>query len=173
MSNACAIDLSSGLVYSKLMDRLQKGFVPILVVLGILVLVLLAAGAYYIGKSNSSQTTAPSQFAQPPSSSPTNSPQTTESLTKELLGTAAIREELARLGKDFTFSIDKIHKNNIVEGSLFMPGRGGAAFWLYKDQGVWKKLYQGQQSPPCKSLEDLHIEAGINCIDGVNYRITK
>lgn len=64
------------------------------------------------------------------------------------------------------FGIKKIHKNNIVEGSIFgTAGGGGYALWLHKTNNEWEKVYSGQEQPECNLLEELKVGPGVDCYD--------
>ncbi len=83
-----------------------------------------------------------------------------------------------------SFTIRTIHKNNIVESEIHYDPGNGHSLWLYKKDGVWTQLYEGQQEPECNLLESQGIESGVNCVDttrkdvcgnngGCYYRTTK
>lgn len=53
---------------------------------------------------------------------------------------------------------------NIIEGNIINDALDKHIFWLQKKNGIWEKLYEGQDLPSCNFLENLQI-AGAHCID--------
>lgn len=56
-----------------------------------------------------------------------------------------------------------VFKNDIVYTNVSYCS--GHALWLQKVNNEWKKIYTGQQAPPCSLIENLKIESGVDCLD--------
>lgn len=101
-----------------------------------------------------------------------------DALYDELLPSNEVKERVAQfspitLGDDSiktkpesVFGIKKIHKNNVLETSIFgTTGGGGYALWLHKTNNGWEKVYSGQEHPDCNLLEELKVGSGVDCYD--------
>ncbi len=94
-----------------------------------------------------------------------------DELYNELLSSpdvqAALKESYGENGlKNMIFSIWAINKNDIVTTNISsLDWVGGHGVWFHKEDGKWKKIFEGQNGLPCSVLENLKIEPGDYCFD--------
>jgi hypothetical protein len=56
-----------------------------------------------------------------------------------------------------TVTINKNHQDLFVQGSIFSVGDTGGVFWAAKVNGVWQIVFDGQDSPPCSTLNSYNF----------------